>query len=166
MYSELHCTVLYIPLFQDEQDHISEPSGQTADGSGSPKYPLHLELNCTALYCNVLHWYVLHCTVLHCYALQCTVLHFNGLHCTVLHRNVLQCTLLHCNVLYCALFHNSLLQCTVLLCTAVYCNVLHCTSLPKNVISPFVNGSGNKYCCYYPHRLRDLVSPVCCIFFF
>ena len=48
----------------------------------------------------------------------------------------------------------------------------------KNAISPFCDASGKKcfqpllrrqrkkkYLCYYPHRLRDLVSPICGIFF-
>ena len=35
----------------------------------------------------------------------------------------------------------------------------------KNGVSPFVDASGKKTWCYYPHRLKDLVSPVCKIFF-
>ena len=34
-------------------------------------------------------------------------------------------------------------------------------------ISPFFEASGNKkYWCYYPHRSRDFVSPMCGIFFY
>ena len=32
-------------------------------------------------------------------------------------------------------------------------------------VSPFVDASGKKSQCYYPHRLRDSVFPVCGIFF-
>ena len=34
----------------------------------------------------------------------------------------------------------------------------------KNPISHPGNASRKKYRCYYPHRLRDLVSPICRIF--
>ena len=34
----------------------------------------------------------------------------------------------------------------------------------RNAIVPFVDASGKKYRCYYPHRLRELLSPICGIF--
>ena len=35
----------------------------------------------------------------------------------------------------------------------------------KNAASHFDNASGKKILVFYPHRSRDLVSPVCRIFF-
>ena len=72
-------------------------------------------------------------------AVQCSAVQNSALHCTALHCNALHCTPLHCTVLH---------------CTAMHCTALHC-----GLVCFFL------YWCFYQHRSRDSVSPVCGIFY-
>ena len=75
------------------------------------------------------------------------------------HKATVQQSAVQCSVVQNSAVHCTALYCTTLHYTAVHCTVLHCTALHCGLVCFFL------YWCFYQHRSRDSVSPVCKIFF-